>query len=129
MKKKITIIISILIVFALIFLYFRMNEDTWIRDEKGIYVKQGNPSTTPDYVLEQQRAIAQAQTFYSLAENGRVEFSSQCLGSFGDYAFDIVHSPRIPEDNLQENQCEEYKNGLVHHFIELDKDGNIVRVV
>jgi len=127
--KKLYFIISILLVLAVIFLYFRINEDNWIKDEKGIYVKHGNPSETPDYVLGQQKAIAQALTFYNTAKNGGVEFSSQCLGSFDDYAFDIVHVPRISEDNLPENQCEDYKEGLVKHFIELDKEGNIIRVM
>ena len=41
---------------------------------------------------------------------------------------DIVHVPRISEDNQIENQCEGYKNEIVSNFIELDKNGNIVKV-
>jgi len=58
-----------------------------------------------------------------------MQFSSQCLGTIGDYAADIVHVPRNDEDNLAENQCEDYRRGKVNHFIELDKDGNIFRIV
>ncbi|GBE19529.1 hypothetical protein BMS3Abin17_00253 [archaeon BMS3Abin17] len=58
-----------------------------------------------------------------------MEFSSQCLGSVGDYAVDIVHVPRNDEDNLVENQCEDFRSGKVTHFIELDKEGNIARIV
>jgi len=51
------------------------------------------------------------------------------LGSVGDYAIDIVNVPRTSEDNLIKNQCGDYFNGKVGHFIELDKEGSIVRVV
>lgn len=32
-------------------------EDSWIKDSNGIWIKHGNPSETPDYVLEQQKAL------------------------------------------------------------------------
>ncbi|MDO8623711.1 MAG: hypothetical protein Q7R52_05695 [archaeon] len=125
------ILIIILLIISLFFVRFVIggDEDSWIKDSKGVYVKHGNPAETPDYVLKQQRAITQAQTFYDAAQNAGTEFSSQCLGSFNDYAFDIVHVPRTAEDNQIENQCEDYVQGIVNHFIELDKDGNIVKVV
>lgn len=131
MKKINWIIFAfIFLIIALLFVRFVIggDEDAWIKDSKGVYVKHGNPSETPDYVLEQQKAIAQAQTFYIAAVNAGTEFSSQCLGSFGDYAFDIVHVPRTAEDNHIENQCEDYVQGRVSHFIELDKEGNIILV-
>jgi len=94
------------------------SEDDWIKDSKGVWIKHGNPSETPDYVLEQQEAIDCAlEKFNSFSG----EINSQCLGSCGDYAADIVHVPRTAEDNLVENQCADYRNGIVSHFIELDK--------
>jgi len=128
MNKIIWIIIAV-IVFAGIFLFLRGNEDSWIKDEKGIYVKHGNPSEIPDYVSEQQEAISGAMELYNKSKESGMEFNYQCLGSVGDYAVDIVHVPRTEEDNLPENQCQDYKEGKVHHFIELDKDGNVVRIV
>jgi len=129
-KSHLIILIVVLIIVSWLFIRFVIggDEDTWIKDEKGIYIKHGAPSETPDYVLEQQRAIVQAQIFYNTAKNNGIIFSSQCLGSFEDYAFDIVHVPRNEEDNKIGNQCEDYRNGLVKHFIELDKDGNIVKI-
>ena len=105
------------------------DEDSWIKDEKGIWVKHGNPSETPDYVAEQKVIISKASELYELKKTEGIEFSSQCLGTIEDYAVDVVHVPRTKEDNLVENQCEAYKNNEVNHFIELDKDGNIVRIV
>lgn len=101
------------------------DEDDWIKDDRGVYVIHGNPSEIPNYVKEQQEAIICAlNKLNNLAE----EKSSQCLGTCGDYAVDIVHVPRAEEDNLPENQCEDYGSGKVQYFIELDGNGEIVRI-
>lgn len=131
MKKAywILIIIGILIA-GWIFVRFIIggSEDSWIKNEKGEYVKHGFPSGVPSYVKEQQDSIICALQLYQQKKQEGMQFNSQCLGSCGDYAVDIVNVPRNEEDNLVENQCEEYKKGKVSHFIELDKEGNIVRV-
>mgnify|MGYP001598639841 CR=1 FL=1 len=108
------------------------SEDSWIKDEKGVYAKHGNPASIPDYVKEQQDVVSCALDLYNQEKNKltdkATEFSSQCLGSCGDYAVDIVHVPRTNEDNLAENQCSDYREGKVSKFIELDKAGEIVRI-
>lgn len=104
-------------------------EDSWIKDDRGVWIKHGYPSETPEHVLEQQEIIDCTLQLYQQKKTEGIEFSSQCLGNCGDYAVDIVHVPRSQEDNLIENQCEDYRVGKVNYFIELDKDGNIVRVV
>jgi len=123
-------VISILIIVGWLFMRFVIggNEDSWIKDEKGVWVKHGNPSEIPSYVSEQQEAINCALNLY---ENNKTKmnFFSQCLGTCGNYAVDIVHVPRTSDDNLLENQCQDYRLGRVSHFIELDKDGEIVRIV
>ena len=134
MKKKSIIIIVIVIIILLIAIpslriFFNGGEDTWIKDSREVYIKHGNPSATPDYVKEQQNLILQASNLYNQKKAEEMQFNSQCLGLIGDYAVDIVHVPRTTEDNLAENQCSDYREGKVSHFIELDKDGNIVRIV
>jgi len=104
-------------------------EDSWIQDKRGVWIKHGVPSETPDYVIEQQQIINQALSLYEQRKSEGMEFSSQCLGVVGNYAVDIVHVPRSEDDNKIENQCEAYRDGEVTHFIELDKDGNIIRIV
>lgn len=132
MKKiyLILIIIGILIV-GWMFVRFIIggSEDSWIKDSRGVWIKHGNPSETPDYVIEQQNAINCALGLYDEKKVQGIEFSSQCLGSCGNYAVDIVHVPRTNEDNLIENQCSDYRQGKVSKFIELDKDGNIIRIM
>ena len=87
------------------------------------------PSETPDYVKKQQTAISCALGLYNQKKDEGMDFSSQCLGACGDYVIDIVHVPRSDEDNLIENQCEDYREGRVSNFIELDKEGNLVRII
>lgn len=85
-----------------------------------------------DYQGERREAIIQALKLYNDKKQEGMEFSSQCLGIVGEnfkFAVDIVHVPRNSEDNKPENQCEYYREGIVRYFIELDKDGSIVRIV
>ncbi len=130
-KKKWLITAEIvLLLFGIGFIFFRFiiggNEDTWIQDENGIWVEHGNSSEIPAYVSWQKAAIICAKDLFN---NLTGEKNSQCLGTCANYAVDIVHVPRIAEDNLPQNQCRDYGNGFVSHFIELDKNGEIVRIV
>lgn len=124
------VIVVIIIVIALLrFSPLNGGEDNWIKDEKGIYIKHGNPSEIPDDVEEQETAIKCAIDLFSKFITTKTEINSQCLGTCQDFAVDIVHVPRNAEDDLIENQCEQFRNKLVSHFIELNKNGGIVRVV
>jgi len=128
--KKIYIIIGIavLIIAGWFFVRFVVGggEDDWIKDSSGVWIKHGNPAEIPSYVLEQEEIISCAVGKF---DNFMEEKSSQCLGLCGTYAVDLMHVPRNEEDNLVGNQCAEYTNGTVAHFIELDGEGNVVRIV
>jgi len=51
-----------------------------------------------------------------------------CLGLIAtDWVLDIAHNPRQSVDDQPENQCEDYRNGTAHHFIEMDEDGKVIR--
>ena len=130
-KAYLGIGIILLLIIGWLFVRFAIggDEDSWVKDEKGIWVKHGNPSETPDYVTEQKAIISKALELYELKKTEGIGFSSECLGTIEDYAIDVVHVPRTQEDDIIGNQCEAYKNREVNHFIELDKDGNIVRIV
>lgn len=119
--------IVVLLLIGWIFVRFVIggDEDSWIEDERGVYVKHGSPSETPDYVLKQKEAINCALDKFN---NFSEEINSQCMGTCGNYAVDIVHVPRTEEDNKIENQCNAYASGQVNYFIELDKNGEIVRI-
>jgi hypothetical protein len=125
--RLILITVGILFLIGVVFV-LRSPEDFWIKDSRGVWIKHGNPLEIPDYVAEQQTAIDCAVNIYNLDNSEKVIFESQCLGTCGNYAVDIVHVPRISDDNKQENQCENFRNGQVSHFIELDKNGEIIRI-
>jgi hypothetical protein len=46
-----------------------------------------------------------------------------------DWVCDVAHSPRQDIDNLPENQCQEYREGKVHHFVEVDSNCELIRAV
>lgn len=104
-------------------------EDTWIKNLQGVYEKHGNPEVTPWIVEEQQLALTCANETYQKAKNSGMNFSSQCLGVCDNYSIDIVHVPRIAQDDLEESQCSEFLSGKTKNFIELDKNGNLFFVM
>lgn len=122
-------VLIIITIFILLFVFKFPSEDSWIKDSRGVYVKHGVPSQIPDDVQQQQDAVIDAMQLYQQKKADGMKFNSQCLGNVGDYAVDIVHVPRVALDDLAENQCEDFRLGKVKHFIELNKDGNIVGVV
>jgi len=51
-----------------------------------------------------------------------------CLGRVAeDWVLDIAHDPRVAADDKPQNQCQDYVNGKVKHFIELDPSGKLIR--
>ena len=46
-----------------------------------------------------------------------------------DWVCDVAHAPRQPVDNLPENQCTTFRDGKAHHFVEVDENCNIIRIV
>ncbi|MBM3233903.1 hypothetical protein FJZ19_02290 [Candidatus Pacearchaeota archaeon] len=130
-SKIIWIFILVVIIIAVLFIRFIIggDEDDWIKDSRGVWIKHGNPAETPAGVSEQQTAISCALNLYKEKKNSGMQFSSQCLGNCGDYAIDVVHVPRTDEDNIESNICSDFREARVNHFIELDKNGEIVRIV
>jgi len=130
MKKNVLIyVIIILIALGGILIILRGSEDDWIKDSRGVWIKHGNPYSTPDKVKEQQGIIDCANTLYDGAKSNETNFNSQCLGKCENYSVDVVHVPRTDEDNKIENQCSDFRSGITKHFIEIDKNGRIVRIV
>lgn len=76
-------------------------------------------------------AINQAQYIYRQKKLMGENFSNgPCLSNdlLPGWVIDIVHSPRVKIDDLSQNQCPAFLEGRAKHFVELDLDGNLVRV-
>ncbi len=79
--------------------------------------------------LSDSESVQCALQLYQQKKAEGMNFFSQCLGTCWNYAVDIVHIPRSNEDNFEQNQCRDSREGKVSRFIELDLNGNIVRIV
>ncbi len=74
--------------------------------------------------------LAKARLRYNQAVSKKTDLSSgACLGKIADdWVLDIAHLPREPIDNLAQNQCNDFRNGTVHHFVEMSPRGEIITV-
>lgn len=82
------------------------------------------------FKLSRDIAIAQAIDVYKIRKAQGDNFSDgPCLSNnlIEDWVLDIAHNPRQDVDNEPANQCEAYRNGQAHHFVELDLEGNLIR--
>lgn len=79
-----------------------------------------------------EEAIRKAQELFEQKKREGMDFSrGPCLSEeiVTDWCVDVAHSPREPVDDEPANQCRSYREGRVHHFVELDLDGKIIRAV
>lgn len=97
-----------------------------------IYIQNSKPvGYKPGKSNEQDIAVNQAKYFYKQSKDRGEDFGNgKCLTNalMPGWVVDIVHSPRQPIDDLPENQCKSYVPGGATHFVELDMQGNVVRV-
>ena len=98
-----------------------------------IYFQSKRPE--PEYKAgkwpQYDTAVNQAQHVFNLKiQTGEDLSNGSCLSNalMPGWVADIVHSPRQPVDDLAENQCSAYLEGRAKHFVELDLEGNVIRV-
>ena len=89
------------------------------------------PTNSPQVSVPkpEDEALKNALNLYIAKKQAGVDFTlGPCLGKIADdWVADIAHNPRLPIDEDPKNQCAEFKNGSVHHFIELDPDGKLIK--
>ena len=73
--------------------------------------------------------IARAHRAFERAQAAGVDMSrGPCLGVIEPgWVADVAHDPREDVDDRPENQCEAYRSGEAHHFVELDPQGRYIR--
>ena len=80
---------------------------------------------------EIDNAVGKAQKIYKDRKAIGMDFESgPCLTNdlLPDWVVDISHNPRQKLDDLAENQCPAYIEGRAKHFVELDLEGEVIRV-
>lgn len=95
----------------------------WFNTEKKQY--------QPGISEKDDQAVNQSQLLYREFIKTSPDISSgPCLTNalMPGWVVDLVHSPRQPIDDLEENQCKSFVEGRSEHFVELDLSGNVVRV-
>lgn len=117
MNKKVKLFILILVVILVTaFLVVKVNKKpVYKKGSSGVY----------------DNAITTAIALYSTrAKEGLDMSKGPCLSNdlMPGWVVDIVHVPREEIDNLPENQCQAYLEGRARNFIELDINGNLVRI-
>jgi len=78
------------------------------------------------------QAVKMAQALFAQKVREGLDLSNgPCLSEeiIPDWCVDVAHSPRRMIDNLPENQCASYREGRVHHFVELDPSGKVIRAL
>lgn len=96
-----------------------------------ITVVFSKPSDKRETKLTIDKAVATAQDIYRRKVSAGTNLSNgPCLTNdlMIGWVADIVHNPRQSIDDLPENQCQAYLEGRAIHFIELDLNGNLVRL-
>ncbi len=102
-----------------------------ISNRKGSLYEQTQNTYKPGVVTEVDTAVRQAQLLYRQKKGQGLDFTDgPCLTNdlMPNWVADIVHNPRTKIDDLPQNQCQAYIEGRAKHFVELDTNGNLVRV-
>ena len=125
-KFKIVAVFVVLLSAATIALFFLRNNQQQIVQPQIIQA-----STQP--VTESKvgdLALKNALNLYASAKASNRDLTSgPCLGLVApDWVLDIVHHPRQSQDEKSQNQCPELASGQAHHFIELDENGQLIRM-
>jgi len=81
---------------------------------------------------DQDRAVAEAMQAYHDAKASGMDLSrgpciAEQLPGMPDWVADIAHDPRQPVDDEPANQCQRFRDGQAHHFVELDTSGHLIR--
>jgi hypothetical protein len=81
---------------------------------------------------DHDRAVAEAQqVFATVVSSGQNLSDGPCIAdqltSAPDWSVDIAHDPRTKVDDQSANQCQAFRHGTTHHFVELTPDGKLIR--
>ncbi len=80
---------------------------------------------------DKDKAIAAAKFLYAGKAKSLDLSAGPCLAEtipgLDDWVVDIAHDPRQDVDDEPQNQCQRYRDGEAHHFVELTPDGRLIR--
>jgi hypothetical protein len=79
-----------------------------------------------------EKAVDEAQAAFRQVQASGQDLNagpciSESLPGLPDWVADVAHSPRQPIDDQPANQCQRFRSGDAHHFVELDTQGQLIR--
>ncbi|MCJ7740504.1 hypothetical protein MUP32_04285 [Candidatus Microgenomates bacterium] len=121
--RNLLIVMGIIILILLAVLIFFPNN----KKVTNTNMQTANTATSDrDLAIEKGKQLfSQLKTKGTSLENG------PCIAEeiIPDWCVDVAHDPRQEVDNQPENQCQSYRQGKTHHFVELDTEGNLIRAI
>lgn len=132
MKKllySLVVVIGFIILFTIVYLTSVHDTVTAPTKNPQTYNATAKPTSTPTDFKGNEDAFKNALNLYiKNKQEGTDMTSGPCLGKVAeDWVLDIAHNPRQKIDDDPKNQCSDFRQGLVHHFIELDPDGKLIK--
>lgn len=96
----------------------------WETTETGIIANETEHIETEIQLTAEELATQECIALCeSIKSSATLDLSNgPCLSNeiIEDWVCNVAHSPRHDVDNLPENQCEAFRNGTAHHFVEVD---------
>ncbi|OGD86649.1 hypothetical protein A2164_01025 [Candidatus Curtissbacteria bacterium RBG_13_35_7] len=123
----VAIVIILFLVLAFLFIFKKpLSAPSFTAEDQQ---KSSAIITQEDWIKED--ILQKANMLYGQKKNEGLNFSSgPCLGKIADdWVLDIAHDPRQPVDDEAQNQCQDFRNGNVQHFVELDEKGNLIQIL
>lgn len=120
--------LGVVALFLIVYLFFYKNQVAAPTTSDLNTQQESSSSTSPDFTGNED-AFKNALNLYIQKKQEGVDMTSgPCLGKIADdWVLDIAHDPRLPIDDEPENQCEDFGEGKVKHFIEMDPEGKLIR--
>jgi hypothetical protein len=92
----------------------------------------GCGSATGPSATDRAHAIAAAKRAYAAAKRSGQDLArgpciAERLPGFPDWVADIAHDPRQAVDDMPVNECQRFRAGQAHHFVELTPSGRVIR--
>ncbi|MDD5039644.1 MAG: hypothetical protein PHY34_00675 [Patescibacteria group bacterium] len=128
MVKKILIIVCIAVVAFVVTACAKKSSNT--NGYSALDIATGTADIKIKEKADKDLAIAKAKELWRIQFQIETDLSQgPCLSNtvIPDWAADIAHNPRQAVDEDPANQCVLYRAGSVHHFVELDPEGNLIR--
>ena len=94
-----------------------------------LVVVGGCTQQTDSTPVAQDLCIQICKSYNKDLSNGPCLSDNNANWTVNDWVCDVAHSPRIAADDLPENQCQAFRNGQAHHFVEVDTGCNFIRTV